>query len=213
LWRPDGPCNGLVLACHGGSGHKESNAIQLITSQLLPRGYAVAAIDGPVHGDRRNDGNRDPVQMRADFRIAWREQVGRREMVADWTAVLDHLLADASFAGLPVGYVGVSMGTAYGLPYLAVDARVRAAVLGMWSANHVASNHLLDAARLVRCAVWFTQCWDDEIFDRAGTIDLFDAMPTADKRLVVYPGKHEELSGERLEDAMAFLVRRLAAGA
>jgi alpha-beta hydrolase superfamily lysophospholipase len=213
LWQPVGVCRGLVLACHGGSGHKESNAIQLIVSQLLPRGYAVAAIDGPVHGDRRTDGSRDPAQMRSDFRVAWRAQVGRHEMVADWKATLDGLSDDSTFAGLPVGYIGVSMGTAYGLPYLAADPRVRAAVIGLWSANYAASEHLLDASRQVRCATWFTQCWDDEFFDRAGTIDLFDAIPALDKRLVVYPGKHEELSGERLDDAITFLVKRLAAAA
>jgi alpha-beta hydrolase superfamily lysophospholipase len=210
LWQPAARCKGLVLACHGGSGHKESNGIHMIVSQLQPRGYAVAAIDGPVHGERRSDGSRDPAQMRADFREAWRAHVGRREMVADWVATLDHLSTLDSLAQLPVGYIGVSMGTAYGLPFLATESRVRAAVVGLWSASHVASHHLLIAARQVRCATWFTQCWDDEIFDRAGTIDLFDALGTSDKRLVVYPGRHAELSGERLDDAIAFLAGRLA---
>ncbi len=55
------------------------------------------------------------------------------------------------------------------------------------------------------------QQWDDEIFDRAGVAELFDAIGSDDKRLVAYPGPHLELSGERLDDAAEFLARRLRA--
>ena len=210
-WLPASSCAGLVLACHGGSGHKESTAVFAIRDRLLPDGYAVAAIDGPVHGERRADGSRDPAAARTDFRAAWREGTARDAMTADWRAFLDALRARPELAGCPVGYVGVSMGTAYGLPYLAADDRVRAAVLGLWGTSYPASEHLAPAARQLRIPVWFTQQWDDEIFDRAGVAELFDALGSGDKRLVAYPGPHLELAGERLDDAAAFLVKRLRA--
>ncbi|OVZ64863.1 hypothetical protein CDO44_01260 [Pigmentiphaga sp. NML080357] len=210
-WFPPRACAGLVLACHGGSGHKESPAVLAIRDRLLPEGHAVAAIDGPVHGDRRADGSRDPGAARADFRAAWRNGAARDDMTEDWRAFLDALLARPALSGCPVGYIGVSMGTAYGLPYLAQDGRVRAAVLGLWGTSYPASEHLAPAARRVRASVWFTQQWDDEIFDRAGVAELFDAIGSRDKRLVAYPGPHLELAGERLEDAAAFLVKRLHA--
>lgn len=210
-WLPPDHCAGLVLACHGGSGHKESTAVLAIRDRLLPEGYAVAAIDGPVHGDRRTDGSRDPGAAKTDFRAAWREGAARDSMTADWRAFLDALLAWPVLADRPVGYIGVSMGTAYGLPYLAADDRVRAAVLGLWGASYPASEHLAPAARQLRIPVWFTQQWDDEIFDRAGTAELFGALGSEDKRLVAYPGPHLELSGERLDEAAAFLVSRLRA--
>jgi len=210
-WLPETPCAGLVLACHGGSGHKESTAVLAIRDCLLSEGYAVAAIDGPVHGERRADGSRDPGASKTDFRAAWRDGSTRDSMTADWRAFLDALLAWPALEGRPVGYIGVSMGTAYGLPYLAADGRVRAAVLGLWGTSYPASEHLAPAARQLRIPVWFTQQWDDEVFDREGTAGLFDALGSADKRLVAYHGPHLELSGERLDDAAAFLVSRLRA--
>jgi dienelactone hydrolase len=209
LWLPASDCFGLVLAGHGGSGHKESSAIGLIVESLLPQAYAVLAIDGPVHGARRTDGNLDPEVARQAFRDAWRSGMGRDEMTDDWIAALDHVSGDARLAGVPIGYIGVSMGTAYGLPFLASDKRVRAAAVGLWSTTYTASEHLAAAAHAVDCPIWFTQQWDDQVFDRAGTAALFDAIGATDKRLVAYPGPHLELSGERLDDAITFLVKRL----
>lgn len=209
LWLPEGPARGLVLALHGGSGHKESPAILAIRDELLTSGLAVAAIDGPVHGDRRSDGLRDPDAVKAAFREAWRHGVGQLDVATDLRAVLDHLLELPELRRLPVGYIGVSMGTAYGLPFLAHEPRVRAAVIGLWSAGHVNSSHLAACAAQVRCPVWFTQQWDDQIFDRDSTLSLFDAVGSADKRLVAYPGPHRELEGERLCDAADFLRFKL----
>ncbi len=210
-WFPKGACAGLVLAGHGGSGHKASPAVLAIRDRLVPEGYAVAAIDGPVHGDRRADGSLDPSLARADFRAAWRSGAGRDSMTQDWMAFLDALLALPELSERPAGYIGVSMGTAYGLPFLAQDKRVCAAVLGLWGTSYPASEHLVAAAKRVTASVWFTQQWDDEIFDRAGVAELFDAIGSDDKRLVAYPGPHLELSGERLDDAAEFLARRLRA--
>jgi len=72
-----------------------------------------------------------------------------------------------------------------------------------------ASEHLAEFASRVTCDVWFTQQWNDEFFDRQGTLDLFDAIGSEDKRLVVYPGPHRELDGERLADAVGFVAGRL----
>src|SRR5262249_7256608 len=112
-------------------------------------------------------------------------------------------------ADLPIAYIGVSMGTAYGLPLLAHEPRIQAAAIGLWSTTYPASEHLAEYARRVRCPIWFTQQWDDEFFDRAGTAELFDALGAEDKRLVAYPGPHRELEGERLFDAVAFIAQRL----
>lgn len=209
LWAPKAAARGLVLVCHGGSGHKESGAVLALVDALRPLNLAVASIDGPVHGERRADGNLDPSVARQSFRDAWRAGVGFTSMGEDFSALLDHLQADPAWASLPVGYIGVSMGTAYGLPFLARERRVLAAAIGLWSTTYPASSALIDHARKVRCAVWFTQQWNDEFFDRAGTAELFDMIGAADKRLVAYPGPHRELEGERLEDAVAFIARKL----
>lgn len=212
FWLAVGTAKGVVLACHGGSGHKMSNAVLSITQACLPLGLSVLAIDGPVHGERREDGDLSAATARQAFREAWRAGVGKTDMGRDMRAALDEFQALPGHAGLPVGYIGVSMGTAYGLPMLAAEARIRAAVIGLWGTTYAASDHLADFARQVQCSVWFTQQWNDEFFDREGSFALFDAIASADKRLVAYPGPHRELDGERLGDAVAFLAGRLLGG-
>lgn len=209
LWVPAGRPRAIVQACHGGSGHKASGAVLAIVGRLLPLGMAVLAIDGPVHGDRSPDGSLDPEAARRHFRAAWRAGSDKTRMGREMAAALDHLTATREWPDLPVGYIGVSMGTAYGIPYLAADRRVQAAAIGLWSVNYAASGHLAGFAARIRCPVWFTQQWDDEFFDRQGTARLFDALGSRDKRLVAYPGPHRALEGERLDDAVGFLAGRL----
>jgi dienelactone hydrolase len=210
-WAPKGTCRAVIVACHGGSGHKLSRAILAIAGACLPLGYAVVAIDGPVQGERRTDGNLEPQVASKSFREAWRDGVGRTSMAHEMIAALDAMLQLPGFGGLPIGYVGVSMGTGYGIPLLAMEKRIRAAAIGLWGSNYPDSEHLQAFARDISCAVWFTQQWHDQTFDREGTHALFDAIGCADKRLVAYPGPHRELEGERLEDAVAFLHKRLSA--
>lgn len=209
LWTPETTPKGLILACHGGSGHKFSPAIIAIVNQFIPRGWAVLAIDGPVHGDRSTDGKIDPSTAKIRFREAWRAGVGRTSMADDMQAALDKYLSTPTFAKLPVGYIGVSMGTAYGIPLLANEKRIEAAAIGLWGTTYPASEHLSEHAGHITCPVWFTQQWDDEFFDREGTFQLFDAIGTDNKRLVAYPGLHKELEGQRLADAVGFLCRTL----
>jgi len=187
-------------------------AILMIAQECLPLGLTVLAIDGPVHGERRDDGNLDPAAARQSFREGWRAGVGRISMGQDMSAAVDALLRLPEYAGLPAGYVGVSMGTAYGIPMLASEPRIRVAAIGLWATNYPASEHLAEFASRVTCDVWFTQQWNDEFFDRQGTLDLFDAIGSENKRLVAYPGPHRELEGERLADAVAFVAGRLVKG-
>lgn len=210
-WAPAEPAWGVVLSCHGGSGHKMSGGNQAIAQACVARGLAVLAIDGPVHGDRRADRSTDPQRAIESYRQAWGEGVGRTSMADDMSAALDALRALDGFAHLPVGYIGVSMGTGYGLPFLAREPRIAAAAIGLWGMSYPASDHLWDFARRIQCPLWFTMQWDDPKFERNSTFELFDALGARDKRLVAYPGGHVELEGERLRDAVDFLDKRLRA--
>jgi dienelactone hydrolase len=208
-WSPEVQSRGIVLASHGGGGHKLSEAVLAIANACCAQGMTVLAIDGPVHGDRRADGRVDYDFVMQAFQNAWLAGVGRTSMTDDWRAALAALLAVPGHADLPIGYIGVSMGTAYGLPLVAEEPRIHAAALGLWSATFPASEHLAGCAQHVHCPVWFTQQWNDEHFDRDGTLALFDAIASPDKMLTVYPGPHRLLEGQRLQDAVAFIVRRL----
>ena len=70
LWTPERASHvpPLVLLGHGGSSHKREGYIVAMAWRLVRHhGFAAAAIDGPVHGDRRSDGANDTGAIQADF--------------------------------------------------------------------------------------------------------------------------------------------------
>jgi dienelactone hydrolase len=199
----------LVLVGHGGSGHKDS---QLVRDAALPlvqdHGFVVAAIDGPVHGDRRAV-FADGPDVRDEFRELWARGESIAPMVADWRATLDALCALPSVDASAVGWYGISMGTAYGLPFVAAEPRIRAAVLGMWGTCRVASEQLAQDAPKIGIPVLFQRKADDPLFTVEGQEDIFERLGSPRKRLAVYPGGHTDPAGEQLRDIVVFLVDEL----
>lgn len=201
----------LVLVGHGGTGHKRSEFVLAVVGPLVrERGIAVAAMDGPVHGDRRQS-PAPPAAVRDEFRALWEAGGSVEPMVADWRAVLDALCAFREIDSTRIGYYGLSMGTAYGLPLLAAEPRIRAAVIGMWGTSRVNSQRLADDARAVRCPTLFSLQWNDELFTREGQFELFDALACERKSMSIYRGGHVNPGGARLDDIVHFLARELAA--
>lgn len=66
-----------------------------------------------------------------------------------------------------MGFWGLSLGAAVGLPLLVTEDRIRAAIPGL-----VAGDHLAAAARQVRVPVSFLMQWDDELVPRAAALAL-----------------------------------------
>lgn len=202
----------LVLMGHGGSGHKRNERMVML-GQMFGEvyGWCAASIDGPVHGDRgpvTDAGNPEYAAM-------WQRGDPVGDMIADWKAVLDALMGLEQVDPERIGYWGVSMGTMFGLPFVASDPRVRAAVLGkagMTGASVTRSNiapHFERYAPLVQQPVLFTMQWDDERFERGGQLDLYDRIGAADKRLQAFPGLHADNGPEAFESQAAFLNRYL----
>lgn len=215
VWHParsSGP-RPLVLMGHGGSGHKRS-AKMLRLGQLLSadHGWWAAAIDGPVHGAR------GPVTDAGHpaYREMWTRPDVVQDMIDDWRTVLDALGALSEVDAARVGYWGVSMGTMFGLPYVASDRRIRAAVLGKAGLRGSSVQRSgIDAyfkiyAPKVTIPLLFTVQWDDERFDRDGQLELYSNLASRDKRLHAYPGRHSDDGPESFEAAAAFLQRHLA---
>lgn len=212
LWLPEaaaGPVP-LVLVQHGGSGHKGDASVLELVAAFTARGLAVAAIDGLLHGDRRA-APLDKASLLEAFLAFWRSGGRREALIADWLVVIEQLRALPALAGQALGWCGLSMGTAYGLGVLARCPALVAAVIGKWSAHYPASAALLDDARRVRAATLFVQHWDDELFDRQGTLDVFGALASPDKRLWACPGGHFGRSAEELALSVDFLAQRLKA--
>lgn len=199
----------LVLIGHGGSQHKtHPGVVDLAERFVRDHGFAVAAIDGPIHGARRAAPLSGP-EMQAEFLALWPKDDRVDAMIDDWRAAIDALMDMDEVDPPAIGWYGVSMGTAYGLPLIAADRRIRAAVLGMWGVDFVNSARLGAAAREVQCPVLFQQKWDDQLFTREGQLALFDRLGTVEKWLKIYPGAHVPVAGEQADDVVHFLAARL----
>ncbi len=212
LWTPSagGRGSGLVLLGHGASGHKRADYVVRLGRAFARRGMAAAAIDGPVHGDRRADRGADSRLTFLEFCQAWSSDPSMiDEMVADWRAALDALLDLGDVRG-PVGWWGVSMGTIIGLPLLAAEARFHAAVLGLMGLTGPTRERFEVDAPRIACPLLFLVQWDDQIFPRQSSFELFDAFGLEDKRLYAHPGRHGELPEEAFALSEAFLSLRLA---
>ena len=203
----------LVLVGHGGSGDKFSERVQWLADRIVRKyGCSVAAIDGPAHGDRRSDRGQDPSSVFADFRVEMDRESSIDTMVADWRATLDSLRHVGLLGNVPVGYWGVSMGTLYGIPWLAVDLRIDVAVLGLWGMHGPGEGtrtRLVNDAAAVKCPVLFLAQMNDEHFPCEGVINLFGCVGADDKRLHLKVGGHEDVPRDELESSISFLVDRL----
>jgi pimeloyl-ACP methyl ester carboxylesterase len=217
LWAPAGAGGPrpLILMGHGGGQHKKAPG-QLVRARhfVTGHGFAVASVDAPGHGGRLEDAEAArltaAIRQRAEAGEPFADELAsanaRRAALAvpEWQATLDALRDEE---GGPVGYYGVSLGSAIGIPFVAAEPRVGAAVLGL--AGH---RSLAGPARRVTVPVEFLVQWDDELVPREGALALFDALGSADKTLHANPGRHIEVPGFELDGSARFLARHLGGG-
>jgi dienelactone hydrolase len=212
VWTPEGAegPRPLVLLGHGGTLHKRAPYILALARRLVRHlGFAAAAIDGPTHGDRRKDGADDRDLIREDFQEALDRAETTDEMIEDWKTTLEALRAVPEIGSGPIGYWGLSMGTIYGLPFVAAEPRVAVAVLGLMGVLGPYGRRLAEDAANVTCPVLFLQQWDDELIPRDRVLTLFDSVGSSDKRLHAHPGKHEQVPMEEIEASEKFLAAHL----
>jgi hypothetical protein len=175
-------------------------------------GFSAAAIDAPGHGDRRTA---QDDERAAEIRkwIAAGESIGPQiardnaeraaQAVPEWGATLD-ALQNAGHAGGPVGFWGVSLGSAIGIPFVAVEPRITAAIFGL--AGHEA---LAGSAASITVPVEFLLQWDDELVPRDSGLALFDSFASREKSLHANPGRHLEAPAFELESSERFFRRHL----
>jgi dienelactone hydrolase len=222
LWEPDpsGPGDErgqesvpLVCVGHGGSGHKRQDfVVDLAHSFVRRHGCRVLAVDGPVHGERRATGDAPPQMVLLQFAQRWQQDPAMTdEMVADWRAAIDAVQALDDVGPGPVGWWGLSLGTILGLPLVAEEPRIEAAVLGLMGLSGPTRDRLEEAAASLRCPVLFFVQWHDELFPRDRAFALFDAISSPDRRLHAHPGGHGEVPTEALRASITFLTDRLGA--
>jgi hypothetical protein len=156
------------------------------------------AIDGPYHGDRVGE-SLAISEYQARVAAEGPANVVER-MTNDWCATIE-AVADLRLAATDaLGYLGLSMGTRYGLPLAAVlSDRLRFAVFGKFGLQQTSLPHALntesathEVAGHVRARTLFHVQSDDEVFPREGQFALFEFLGSKEKRLIAYPGRHSE---------------------
>jgi fermentation-respiration switch protein FrsA (DUF1100 family) len=98
----------------------------------------------------------------------------------------------------------MSMGCGLGVPFVATEPRVRAAVLGLFG-----SPALAETAARIAVPVRFLVQWDDERVPRAQSLALFDALASAEKTLHANPGNHGDLPSFETDSSLQFFARHL----
>ncbi|MCL6736216.1 dienelactone hydrolase family protein [Streptomyces neyagawaensis] len=218
LWTPDGAVGPrpLIVMGHGGGQHKKAPGVVARALRFVTEcGFAVVAVDVPGHGDRPKDENYDRIVTENQARAAAGEELApliagfqalvARRTVPEWRAVLD-AVQELPFVGAePVGYWGVSLGCGLGVPFVAAEPRVRAAVLGLGGALASA-----ETARRITVPVEFLVQWDDERVPREQGLALFDALGSAEKTLHANPGGHGEIPRFELDSTVRFFARHLS---
>jgi alpha-beta hydrolase superfamily lysophospholipase len=219
LWSPASGSDGapLVLMGHSGGLHKKAPGILARAHHYVTScGFTVAAVDAPGHGDRpRNAEDEQWVAALLQARAAG-EPIGpiiidyntslAERAVPEWQATLDALQALPEIGTeAPIGYGGMTLGTAIGLLLTAIEPRITAAAFG----GVLVFEALTEAARRITIPIEFLLPWDDEEIDRQSGLALFDACASKEKTLHAYPGRHNQVPGFEVDNSARFFARHL----
>jgi cephalosporin-C deacetylase-like acetyl esterase len=224
LWAPDDAIGGdvprpLVLLGHGGGAHKaHQSMVARARRYVTGNGFAVAALDAPGWGGRPVPAQYEPFNAEIDELTAKGESLGdvmaRRGVIVaqlgvpEWQAALDALTALDWIDAGAIGYWGVSLGSAIGIPLVAAEQRITAAVLGL-----MGHETLADAAAKITVPVEFMLQWHDEMVPRESGLALFDAIGSAEKTLHANPGRHTDVPRFEVDSSQRFFARHLTSPA
>jgi len=225
IWTPDGASGSrpLILMGHGGSQHKKIGSLSALARVYARKfGYATLAIDAPGHGDRisreeaarlaeqvgqRVRGETGAAPMTADLMKTMAERT--RKAVPEWKAALD-AVQTLSFVGQHerIGYWGVSMGTAIGVPFVSSEPRIKCAVFGL-AGLRAGAEAMEKAANAITIPVEFVFQWEDAVAPRESGIALFNAFGSKEKAMHINPGAHVEIPNFEGASWERFFLRHL----
>jgi dienelactone hydrolase len=210
----------LVLMGHGGGQHRKAPAMSG-RARLIVKGcgFHVATIDAPGHGGRPLTPYDEQEIARMQETMAAGDPVGEivvrynlhlaKQAVPEWQTTLDALqqLPEIGTGG-PVGYLGMNMGTAIGVPLVAAEPRITAAVFGLFWPDPLAK-----LANRITIPIQFALQWDDEHIEREAGLALFDAFASPEKTLHANAGTHKQLPRFEADSAVRFFARHLSKAA
>jgi pimeloyl-ACP methyl ester carboxylesterase len=221
LWSPASAAPGapLLLMGHGGGLHKRAPGLAARARQAVARdGFHVAAIDAPGHGERARSHQdqqwvdamvraREDGEPLAPIIAPFNGSLAERA-VPEWRATIDALQSLPEIgADAAIGYSGMTLASAIGIPLAVAEPRIRAAIFG----GVFVYDALLESARRLTIPMEFLLPWDDDEIDRESGVALFDAFGSEEKTLLAFPGSHFRVPAERLDTR--FFTRLLAGSA
>lgn len=230
VWAPEGAKGLRPLVCmgHGGSQQKKIGTLAARARQYAQRlGYAILAIDAPGHGDRIS--REQAAKLAAEVGARVRGEAGAnphfsaeilktmaertQKAIPEWKTALD-AAQTFDFVGSdgPVGYWGVSMGTAIGVPFVANEPRISCAVFGL-AGLRAGQTAFERAANAIEIPLEFVFQWEDAVAPREAGIALFNAFKSKEKSLHVNPGAHVEIPNFEGPSWQAFFKRHLGVAA
>jgi len=196
LWTPtrhDHPTP-LVLMGHGGSSHKRADRHVLLAYRFAKEfQIASAAIDGPFHGDRVSMPLEPHEYLEKMMKIGVDKVTDN--MVNDWLVTWDALSQLDLINPNRIAYLGLSMGTRFGIPFLAAAGDQLCCALlgknGMRAIPELTMNsRFRQDAPKIKVPVLFHVQLDDELFPHEGQFELFDLISSHDKCMIAFPGLH-----------------------
>lgn len=213
LWTPEEDLRRgvLVTFLHGASGSRHQAPIPYLASLFATSGIASLAIDGPVHGLRKKlDGGR--LALYAEMS----KPRALDRLFRDWELALELSESKLQFSVKATVYFGLSMGTFFGIPYLA-HRQLRgdntiAAVLGLMGPTGVVSpfrKRLLRDAANIHCPLRFLIQQEDEMFSREGCLELYNAFASPTKQLRQNPGAHGAVPQTEFDFSFEFLTNQV----
>ena len=224
IWSPQHGKPAPVLICmgHGGAQHKKTAGIRSRAVEYAELfGWATLAIDAPGHGDRisRDDsarleqdvGARVRGEVEAPLDSSSFKALNRLPSLAvpEWKAALDAALnLDFVDSNARVGYWGVSMGTAIGVPFVATEPRVRCAIFGLAGMRPNATEFAA-AAKKIEVPVDFVFQWEDAVAPREAGLELFNTFASKDKTMHINPGGHLDIPLFERDSWLGFFKRHL----
>ena len=207
-WVPDAPPDLAPLVVFGhGLGHDCRSPYHMPVARILADEFGIAgvALDAPGHGSRRPRADASSEEMLDEYRVRWRADAGA-SIAEEMSASITEARRLIGRAPGPVAYWGLSLGTQYGLAFLAGESNVRAAVLGLFGAGPVVSRY---AAR-VRCPVLFVLQQQDELHPGESVEALYAQIASEEKRLVSSPGAHAAVPADVVRSAVEFIAEKLS---
>ena len=198
----------LLLIGHQETEHKDASEVHDWMHIMCGKyGFVVAAIDGPIHGQRRV-GTTEEDLLKKEFDQLWNDgDESISPMVLDWKLTVDALCELTEVDSRCIGYFGLSMGTAYGLEVVATDLRISAAILGQWGTHRAHQERQLKAARRINCPLEFYAFEKD--MNLKYQKELYDTFRSNEKEWRTYPKSTLLKNSKTIETITNFFVVQL----